>query len=46
MQRPTSAFSGLLRRLDRRTRLSAADREALEALPHGNRALRAGVKDD
>lgn len=43
MQRPTSAFAGLIRRLDRRSRLADADRKALEALPHSHRIFPAGA---
>ena len=43
MQRPTSAFAGLVRRLDRRSRLADADRQALEALPHSIRNFPAGA---
>jgi CRP-like cAMP-binding protein len=43
MQPPTSAFAGLLHRLERRARLADADRQALEALPHAVRAFPAGA---
>lgn len=43
MQGPTSVFAGLIRRLERRVRLSDADRQALEALPHTIRTFPAGA---
>ncbi|MDB5694366.1 MAG: Crp/Fnr family transcriptional regulator [Alphaproteobacteria bacterium] len=43
MQFSTSAFAGLIRRLERRTRLADADRRALEALPHSIRSFPAGA---
>jgi CRP-like cAMP-binding protein len=43
MQGPTSVFAGLIRRLERRGRLTEGEREALEALPHSIRTFPAGA---
>jgi CRP-like cAMP-binding protein len=42
MQRPTSPFAGLIRRLDRRGGLAEGDRRAIEALPYSIRTFPAG----
>ena len=43
MQRSTSDLAGLIQRLDRRSPLAEADRQALEALPHSLRSYSAGA---
>jgi CRP-like cAMP-binding protein len=43
MQRSTPALAGLIKRLERRSPLAEADRQALEALPHSLRTFSAGA---
>src|SRR4051812_4952161 len=43
MQDPRPILAGMVRRLERRTRLTDADRAALLALPNTQRTLAAGV---